>query len=119
MRDIDGRSRRRVQKVPRHPEVDQENATALEPNNQILAAPLERFDALADELGRDVGRVLWPRQPLVFDLDVLEAAANRLDLGQLGHRRSLAMAGWGYATAADERTSSRIGRASGCSAPMS
>src|SRR5215208_8128194 len=112
MRDIDGRSRRRVQKVPRHPEVDQENATALEPNNQILAAPLERFDALADELGRDLGRVLWPRQPRVFDLDVLEAAsdehrlepaANRLDLGQLGHRPSLAMAGWDYSTAADGR----------------
>ena len=101
MRDIDGLSRRRVQKVPRHAEVDQENATALEPNNQVLAAPLERLDALADELGRDLGRILWPRQPRVFDLDVLEApsvehrlepAPNRLDLGQLGHRPSLATA---------------------------
>src|SRR3954454_11924251 len=110
MRDVDGLSRRRVQEVSRHPEVDQENATALEPNNQILAAPFERSDALADELGRDLGRVLGPRQPRVFDLDVLEApsdehrlepAANRLDLGQLGHQASLAMSRRGYAPAAD------------------
>ena len=95
MRDVAGLSRRRVQEVPRHPEVDQENATALEPDDQILAAPLERRDALARELGRHLGRILGPRQPRVFDLDVLEAAAdehrlepaaNRLDLGQLGHR---------------------------------
>src|SRR3954470_1053706 len=108
MWNLDGLSRRRVQKVPRHPEVDQENATALEPNNQILAAPLDRFDALADELGGDLGRVLRPRQSRVFDLHVLEAAsdehwlepaANRLDLGQLGHRPSLAMPRRGYAVA--------------------
>ena len=82
--------------------MDQENATALEPNNQILAAPLERRDALARELGRHLGRILRTRQPRVVDLDVLEAAsdehrlepaANRLDLGQLGHRSSLAMSG--------------------------
>src|SRR3954469_8895543 len=128
MRDVDGLSRRRVQEVPRHAEVDQENAPALESNNQILAAPLERFDALADELRRDRGRVLRPRQPRVFDLDVLEAAsdehrlepaANRLDLGQLGHRPSVAMSRRGYALAGVETTSSRIGRACGCSPPMS
>src|SRR3954469_17355175 len=128
MRDDDRLSRRRVQKVPRHPEVDQENASALEPNNQILAAPLDCLDALAGELGRDLGRFLGSRQPRIFDLDVLEAAsdehglepaANRLDLGQLVHRPSLAMSRRGYALAGVETTSSRIGRACGCSPPMS
>ena len=50
-------SRWRVQKRPRHPEVNQENTTALEPNNQILAAPLQGCDALAGELGRHLGRI--------------------------------------------------------------
>jgi hypothetical protein len=100
MRDVDWLPTRRVQEVPRHSEVDQENATALEPNNQILAAPVQRDDALACELGRHLGRILGPRQPRVFDLDApepaadehrLEAPAHCLDLGQLGHRASLAM----------------------------
>jgi hypothetical protein len=78
-----------VQKCPRHPEVNQENTTALEPNNQILAASLERRDTLAGELGRHLGRIFGSRQARVFDVDVLEpaadehrleAAADRLDL---------------------------------------
>jgi hypothetical protein len=31
--------------------VDQENATALEPNNQIFAAPIDGGDTLALQLG--------------------------------------------------------------------
>jgi hypothetical protein len=80
--------------------VNQENPTALEPNNQILAATVQRSDALAGELGRHLGRILGARQAWVGDVDVLEAAPDehrletapdRLDLGQLGHRPSLAM----------------------------
>ena len=79
-----------MQHVARHPEVNQENTPTLEPNNQILAAPFDGRDTLADEFGRHLDRVLGPRQPRVADLDVLEAptdehglepAADRLDLG--------------------------------------
>jgi hypothetical protein len=85
--------------APRHPEVNQENATTLEPDNQILAAPLHGGHALALQLGRDLERLERPHQPRVEDLHLLEAppheqrlelAADRLDLGQLGHERSVA-----------------------------
>ena len=75
--------------------MDQENATALEPDNQILAATLDRRDPLAFELGRHLGRLVRTRQPRVGDLDPLEAPpderglelpADGLDLGQLGQR---------------------------------
>jgi hypothetical protein len=70
--------------------VNQEATTAFEPNNQILAAPLERRDALALQLGRDRPGIERPGQAGVGDLDAVEAAAdegrfeaeaNRLDLG--------------------------------------
>jgi hypothetical protein len=92
-------SARRMQDVSRHPEVNQENTLTLEPNNQILAAPIDGCDTLAHELGRHLDRVLGPRQPRVVDLDVVEApadehrlesTADRLDLGQLGHASSVA-----------------------------
>src|SRR5262249_62335389 len=74
------------------------------------------------------GRILGTCQPDVVDLDALERAADEhrlepaadgFDLGQLGHRPSLATAVGGYAGGADERTSSRIDRSCGSSAPMS
>ena len=85
---------RRVTKAPRHPEVNQENPTALEPDNQILAATLQRGHAFAFELGRDRIGLVGPHEPCIADLDALEHAplecgceqpAHRLDLGQLGH----------------------------------
>jgi hypothetical protein len=88
-----------VPKASRHPEVDQERATAVEPKNQILAAPLDGGDGLALELGSDLERLERADEPRVEDVDVLEAppderglelAANRLDLGQLGHTASVA-----------------------------
>src|SRR5438067_2848484 len=112
-----------VQHVPRHAEVDQEDATALEPDNQILAAPLDRGDSLARELGRHLGRVFRTRQPRVVDLDAREAAADehrleppadRLDLGQLGHPANLAPAV--RAQPSTSRTSDRRG---GASSPIS
>ena len=84
--------------------MDQENTTALEPNNQILAAPLDGRDPLTLQLGRHLGRLVWAHEARVVDAHPLEAppderrlepAANRLDLGQLGHRPSLAMSGAG------------------------
>src|SRR6266536_3064482 len=126
MRNVGRLSRRRVQQGPRHPEVDQENTPALEPNNQLLAAPLKRRDALAGELGRHLGRVLRSCQPRVRDLDVrepppdenrLETSPDRLDLGQLRHPSTLAMAC--YAAGADESTSSTIERACGATSPTS
>src|SRR5690348_1041983 len=83
---------------PRHPEVDQESATGFESDNQILAATVERLDALAGELGRHLGRLVRTHEPRVADLDVLEAtpledrrdaAAHGLDLGELGHALTL------------------------------
>jgi len=91
-----------VSEAPRHPEVNQETATALEPKNQILAATIELGDPLADQLGLDEPRVVRSRQPWVGDLhrlespsrdDRLEPATNRLDLGQLGHPARVAVAG--------------------------
>ena len=55
--------RRSNQKAPRHPEVNQENETSLEPDNQILAAALDGGDALALELEQPPGEVDRPRQP--------------------------------------------------------
>ena len=90
----------RVSEAPRHPEVNQETATALEPKNQVLAATIERLDPLADELRLDEPRVLGPGEPRVGDLHRLESPpddsrlepeANRLDLGQLGHASSVAV----------------------------
>jgi hypothetical protein len=88
----------RVSQRSRHPEVDQERTTRLEPNNQILAAAIDLGDALALELAGDLERVVRPREARIRDLDVLEApalqrgrepAADGLDLRQLGHDRTV------------------------------
>ncbi len=92
------------QQASSHPEVNQENPTRFEPNNQILSATLERLDLLPCELGCDLPRIVGAGQSRVFDLDLLEGAADevgleadpdRLDLRQLGHARSVATAGSG------------------------
>ena len=79
---------------PRHPEVNEQNAIGLESKNQILAATLDRRDALALELRRHLGRLVWSHEPRIVNLDPLEATAREhrfqlgahgLDLGQLGH----------------------------------
>ena len=95
MRDVWRLPRRVVTRAPRHPEVHQENATALEPDNQILAAPLHRGDPLAGQLGRYLGGLVPADEPRVVDVDVLEGASHKdgsspgapVDLGQLGHLR--------------------------------
>ena len=96
--DVFGRSTPavRVEQLSSHPEVNQENATAFEPNNQILAAAIERPDPLSFELDGDSGGIHGPREARVENLDMLEAAADELglescpdglDLGKLRHRR--------------------------------
>src|SRR5436305_14879924 len=94
MRVVRERPTRSAQEAPRHPEVDQENATALEPNNQILAAPLDGRDALTFQLGRHLGRLVWPHETRVVDAHPLEATpdecrlelpADAFDLRELRH----------------------------------
>ncbi len=91
------RSLRRVPDAPRHPEVDQENSTALETDNQILAAAPNAHDPLSLEAPFDLGRLERPDEARVRDAYTLEAAtaqhrvelrADGLDLGELRQRRS-------------------------------
>ena len=73
-------------------------AAGLETDDHVLPAAIDGLDPLADQLGRHLERVLRPRQARIEDLDVveapagehgLEAAANGLDFGQLGHAASV------------------------------
>src|SRR3989442_3361590 len=82
----------------RHPEVDQENTPALEPNNQILAAPLDGRDPLTLQFGRHLGRLVWAHEARVVDAHPVEAPpderrlelpADALDLRQLRHAASV------------------------------
>src|SRR4029079_16266472 len=93
---------RSAQEAPRHPEVNQENPAALEPNNQILAAPLDSRDVLPFQLGRHLGRLVGPHEAMVLDGYALEAPpderglelpADGLDLRQLRHAISVALSG--------------------------
>ena len=76
MRQILERVARAVQQVPRHPEVDQENSTALEPNNEILAAPLHGRDAFSLELRCHLHRVVGTDEARVVDGDAVEATTD-------------------------------------------
>jgi hypothetical protein len=75
-----------VPEAPRHPEVNQENPPALEPKNQILAAPVHLGDALALQLGRHRDRLEGPHESRVVDLHVVEPPADqyRLELSSYG-----------------------------------
>jgi hypothetical protein len=83
--------------------VNQEHSTRLEPNDQILPAAIERLDALPDELGGDLSGIEGAGEARIGDLYLVEGAADqvrleadpdRLDLGQLGHGRSVAARRW-------------------------
>jgi hypothetical protein len=78
--------------------VNQENATRLQTNNQILAATLDAFDAFAAKLGRYELRGVRSDEPRVGDCRLGDAGAfkhacdsgaNGLDLGKLRHEPSL------------------------------
>src|SRR3954452_23989518 len=91
----------RSQERPRHPEENQKRKTRLEPNNQILAATIDQRDALAVEPVRELERGERAGTPRGGDSNILEGPAledgrklstDGLDLGQLGHRRTVAAA---------------------------
>jgi hypothetical protein len=76
--------------VPRHPEVHEERTTAFEPDNQILAAPIEGRYALTFESTSHGGRIERLGEARVADVHALEPApdekrlelrADRLDFG--------------------------------------
>ena len=69
-----------MEQLSSHPEVNQENPTAFEPNNQILAAAVERRDLLSLELGGHSGGVEGPREAWIADVDALETAPDELRL---------------------------------------
>jgi hypothetical protein len=101
MRIVCGESSRRVSEAPRHPEVNQKNPTALEPNDQILASSTDGGHPLALELRRDLSGLEGPDESWVEDLYAFEPAAGEgrfqagaddFDLGQLRHEPSVAMA---------------------------
>ena len=52
--------------------MNQQRSSRLEPNNQILATPIDGTDALTLELSGDLLGIERPRQPRVQDLDPLE-----------------------------------------------
>jgi hypothetical protein len=56
--------------------VDQKNPTALEPNNQILAAPLDGGDSFPLEFSRHLDRVVRAYEPRVVDADALETPSD-------------------------------------------
>jgi hypothetical protein len=87
---------RRNEKAPRHSEVNQQDETAFEPDNYIVATSIDRCDPPALELSGYLAGVEGAREPFVEDLDRLERSvgedrrqlgSDRLDLGQLGHAR--------------------------------
>jgi hypothetical protein len=70
--------------------VNQQRSSRLEPNNQILAAPIDGRNQLALELSSNQIEIDRPREPRVRDLDPLESPpledrcnppADALDLG--------------------------------------
>jgi hypothetical protein len=90
--------------------VNQENQTAFEPNNQILAAAANSGNTLARQFCGHLCRIDRTREPGVEDLDLLEAPTDklrletgphRLDFGQLGHSRQRSAAPRADLTAAD------------------
>ena len=58
--------------------MNQENATAFKPDNQILAAAIERCDPLPLELSGHSGGVERASEARVEDLDALEASTDEL-----------------------------------------
>src|SRR5437899_102480 len=61
-------ARSAVQHRPRHPEVNQQSPSRLEPNNQILATAIDECDPLALELPSDCDRVERARQAGIREL---------------------------------------------------
>ena len=98
MRVLGGRLARSLgpNELSGHPEVDHEDVAPVEPRQDVLAAPFDPGDLLADEAVRELLPVVVPADRAhavgVHRLDALpydlpfEVAANDLDLRQLRHR---------------------------------
>jgi hypothetical protein len=86
MRIVGQRSSVRVPKASRHPEVNQQGAPRLEPNDQILAATLERSHLLAFELGGDSDGLERTHEARIVDLDAVEPPADEVRLELLPDR---------------------------------
>lgn len=73
---------RQNSKTPRHTEVNKESSPALEPDNQILAATIDRRNALAFDLGRHEIRGERTHKPRIGDRRSPDAGAveDRRDL---------------------------------------
>jgi hypothetical protein len=74
--------------------VDEQHLPAGQPDDQVLASPLDRVDVLAGEARRDPGGVVGARQPGIIDASRLDPTplesrsqppALGLDLRELGH----------------------------------
>src|SRR3954466_13969314 len=65
-----------VSKAARHPEVNQESAPGLEPNDQILSAPVDEPHAFPLELCCDGRRLDVDGQPRVEDVHPFERPAD-------------------------------------------
>ena len=96
--------RRLVPKPAGHPQMDEKRVPARETNDDVLAPPLDRVDAIAGEHGRNGSGILGARQTRVVDARgenppphnrVGEPPALGLDLRQLRHglRRDDRLAG--------------------------
>ena len=81
---------------PRHPEVAEQRVAVVERQPEVLAAPAGRLDPAAGQRGGEAGRAarVAPHRARVQDVDPgdrraehvpLEAGADDLDLGELGH----------------------------------
>ena len=77
-----------------HPQMDEQHLSAGEPDDQVLAPPVDRVDALAGQLRCDPGRLVGPRETRIIDprrrdpppLELRrEPPALGLDLGKLRH----------------------------------
>src|SRR4051812_9610094 len=91
-----------MQQRSRHPEVNQQSAPGLEPNNQILAATIDLRHALALELTCDLEGVERTREARIGDLHALESpafqrgrkpAADGLYFRKFGHGTTVARHG--------------------------
>jgi hypothetical protein len=89
MRVVGELSLRSVPKTSRHPKVNQQSAPRVEPQDQILAATLERRHSFALELSGDSERLEGPHEARVVDLDAIEAPAHEVRLELLPDRLDL------------------------------
>jgi len=78
-----------VPQTPRHPEVNQESASRLEPNNQILATAFERRYSFAFKLGGHGDGLEGAHEARIVDVDAIQPPADEAWLELLPDRLDL------------------------------